>query len=151
MHCMTHLDTLTHAPNTTDAPPAARLRRVIRFDAALCVASGAALLGGAGPLADLADVDGEGTILAAGAFLVVLAAALAWLSRAPVDVLVRLTPWSADGDFVWALGSVALAVTVSMSGAGRGLLVAQALAVAGVGVLKLVAHRTARAGIIGAR
>lgn len=124
------------------------LRRIIRADVALCAASGLVLLLGAGALADLADVDGGGVIAGAGVFLLALAAALAWLSRAPAAVVVRLAPWSADGDFAWALASVALAVGVSMSGAGRALLVAQALVVAGIGGAKLTAHRAARQGMI---
>lgn len=126
------------------------LRRIIQADVALCAVSGLVLLLGAGALADLADVDGGGVIGGAGVFLIVLAGALAWLSRAPSSVLLRLAPWSADGDFAWALASVGLAIGVSMSGAGRALLVAQALVVAWVGAAKLVAHREARAGMIAA-
>ena len=148
---MTEIDTTsTPAAAETDAA-IIRLRRVIQTDVALCAVSGVALVVGAGVLADLADVNGEAAIDAAGGFLVLLAGALRWLSRAPVEALVRLTPWSAEGDFAWAVGSVVLAVAGSMSGPGRALLVAQAVAVAGMGGAKLVAHRGARAGIIGAR
>jgi hypothetical protein len=146
-------DTATSTTTMIAAPDAAtaRLRRVIQTDVALCAVSGVALVAGAGALADLADVEGGGPIVAAGAFLLLLAGALTWLSRAPAEALVRLAPWSAEGDFAWAVGSVALAVAMSMSGTGRALLVAQAVVVAGVGAAKLAAHRGARAGIIGVR
>jgi len=144
-----HTTATTPMPSTDDAM--LRLRRVIQTDVGLCAASGVVLVLGAGALADLADVSGGGPIVAAGAFLLLLAGALTWLSRAPAEALVRLAPWSAEGDFAWVIGSVALAVAVSMSATGRVLLVTQAVVVAGMGAAKLAAHRNARATIIGVR
>ena len=126
------------APRTaTDAP----LRRVIRVDVVACAGSGALLLAAAGPLADVLDVTNAAPIQAAGAFLVVLGLALAVLARTPHDVLVRLTPWSAAGDALWATGSLAIAAAAPLSGVGRALVAAQGLAVAGMAVAKLMARR----------
>lgn len=120
------------------------LRHVIGADAALCAVSGAALVGLAAPLADLVGLTGGGgPLVGVGTFLLVLAAGLAWLRRAPHDTLLRLTPASAGGDLVWAAASVVVAVTVSMNLGGRAAVVVQAAAVAGVGLAKLRARRLA--------
>ena len=132
---------------TTTARPAARtatdapLRRVIRVDVVACAGSGALLLAAAGPLADVLDVTNAAPVQAAGAFLVVLGLALAVLARTPHDVIVRLTPWSAAGDALWAAGSLAIAAAAPLSGVGRALVAAQGLAVAGMAVAKLMARR----------
>lgn len=132
---------------TTTAPPAARtatdapLRRVIRADVVACAGSGALLLAAAGPLADVLGVTNAAPVQAAGAFLLVLGLALAVLARTPHDVLVRLTPWSAAGDALWAAGSLAIAAAAPLSGVGRALVAAQGLAVAGMAVAKLMGRR----------
>lgn len=119
------------------------LRRVIAEDAVLCGVSGAVLLVGAAPLADLVDLDGGGPLIAIGAFLIALAAALAWLRQAPTAELLRLSPISAAGDLAWAVASLVVAVAVSMNTAGRVAVVVQGLVVAGVGAAKLRARRAA--------
>lgn len=127
-----------HATNGVDG-----LRRVIRLDVAACAGPGIALVGLAGPVADLLGVDGTTPIVVAGVFLVALAVDLALLARSSTATLLRLTPWSAAGDMAWALGSVALALLAPLSGIGRAVVLAQGLAVAGMAFAKLAARRRA--------
>lgn len=130
--------TLTAGPATTEP-----LRRVIWLDVAACGVLGLGLLGLARPVADLLDIESSAPIVAAGAFLAVLAVGLVWLARASTPLLLRLTPWSAAGDVAWAVASVALAAAAPLSGVGRVLVAAQGLAVAGMAVAKTSARRHA--------
>ncbi len=140
--------TTTTVPSTTgfaDALEAIRgVRRVVQADAVLCLVSGGLLVAGAAPLADLAGLDPTWPVAAVGGFLLLLGANLLLLARASARLLLALTPWSADGDLLWAAASVAVAVGVSMTATGRALVLAQGLVVAAVGVAKLKAVRAAR-------
>ena len=133
------MTTTTMAP-TTAVPSrsiADQARRLVRFDSLLCLASGAVLVAAASPLTDLAGVEPLVPTVAAGVFLVVLGAGLAFLARAELRPLRALLPWSGEGDLLWAAGSVAVATTVDLTGPGRALVLAQAAVVALVGVAKL--------------
>jgi hypothetical protein len=123
-----------------------RARRLVRFDSLLCLASGALLVVGATPLTDLAGVEPPAPALAAGVFLLVMAAGLALLARAQLRVLRVVLPWSGEGDLLWAAGSVALAVMVDLTGPGRALVLAQAAVVALVGLAKLGLAKQLRPG-----
>ena len=140
--------TTTTVPTSTDFTETlgaiSDVRRIVQADAVLCLVSGSLLVVGAQPIADVAGLEPAWPAAAAGAFLVLLGANLLFLARAAARHLLALTPWSADGDFLWAAASVAVAVGVSLTGTGRVLLIAQALLVAGVGVAKLRAVRAAR-------
>jgi hypothetical protein len=127
-----------------DTPAMHSLRTVMRADAAVCVGSGAVLTAAYAPLGDLAGIAPAWPVAAAGLFLLVLGAGLALLSRAGRRPLVALVPWSAEGDFVWAAGSLAIAGLVDLTGPGRAIIAAQAVVVAVIGVLKLRAVRAAR-------
>jgi hypothetical protein len=129
---------------TSAGTPTDQVRRVMRADAVLCAVLGVGLVAGAGPVADLIGVDPSWSVAAAGAFLLGLAAALFAISRAAVRPLLALTPWSAEGDFVWAAASVVVAVTVSLTGPGRALIAGQGLVAVAMGVAKLQAVRAAR-------
>lgn len=131
--------TIATGPTTTDP-----LRRVIWLDVAACGVLGIGLVGLAGPVADLLDIESSAPVVAAGAFLTVLAVGLVWLARASTPARLRLTPWSAAGDVAWAVGSVALAAAAPLSGVGRVLVAVQGLAVAGMAVAKTSAHPHAR-------
>lgn len=128
--------------STTD--PVDDVRRVLVADAVLCATSGAVLVAAARPLADLAGVDPAWPLAAAGAFLLALAVGLAVLARSSSRRVLALTPWSAEGDLLWAVGSFAVAAGVSLTGPGRALIAAQGLVVAGMALLKTRAVRAAR-------
>ena len=120
------------------------VRRVVQADAVLCLVSGGLLVAGAGPLADVAGLEPTWPVAAVGGFLLLLGVNLLVLARASARHLLALAPWSAESDFAWAIASVVVAVTVSMTGPGRALVLAQAVVVAGMGVAKLRAVRAAR-------
>jgi hypothetical protein len=120
------------------------VRRVLRTDAALCAAMGAAFFAGAGPLAETACIDPSWPVAATGAFLVGLAGLLLLLSRGASRLVLALTPWSAESDFLWVAASIAVALGVALTGPGRAFILAQAAIVACVGVAKLRTIRAAR-------
>ncbi|QGG96424.1 hypothetical protein [Actinomarinicola tropica] len=137
------MTTTTTAAATTAPDRTRTLRAVMNLDVAACAVPGLALVELAGPVADVLGIENATPVTAAGAFLVVLAAELALLARAPARLLLRLTPWSAAGDAAWALGSAAVAAIAPLSGIGRLVVLAQGLAVAGMAVAKLRARRQA--------
>ena len=128
----------------TAVPVVERARRLLRFDSLLCLASGVLLVAGAPVLTDLAGVEPLGPTVAAGVFLLVLGAGLAFLARAEERLVQGLLPWSGEGDLLWAAGSVALVVLVDLTGPGQGLVLAQAAAVAAIGVAKLALAKQLR-------
>ncbi len=115
------------------------LRRVLLADAVLCVGSGALLAGAARPLVDAGDLPSGAVWPArlAGVGLLLLAFSLLRLARADRLRLGKFTPWSAELDMLWAVGSIVVAATVSMNGPARTIVIAQAVGVAAVGALKL--------------
>jgi hypothetical protein len=141
------MTTTVHAPtdfaDTLDAVN--DVRRVVQADAVLCLVSGGLLVAGVAPIADLLGVEPRWPVAAAGAFLLLLGANLLFLARAAARHVLALTPWSADGDFLWAIASIAVALGVSLTGPGRALILVQGVVVAAVGVAKLRAVRAARA------
>jgi hypothetical protein len=122
----------------------AAVRRVVQADAVLCLVAGGVLVAGFAPIADVAGIEPTWPVAAVGAFLLLLGVNLLLLARAAARHLLALTPWSADSDFAWVVASVVVAVAASMTGPGRALVLAQAVAVAGMGVAKLRAVRAAR-------
>jgi hypothetical protein len=133
------------APRERD-PQDARylLRDLVRADAAVCALSGLALLLASDPLSDVAGVATTTPARGAGAFLVLLGVGLAWLSNVSDRTRLRWVPLSASGDLVWGLASLAVAVLVDLSGAGRTVIALQGLLVLAIGEAKLVLHRRAR-------
>ncbi len=120
------------------------VRRIVLADAVLCLVTGGLLVGGVVPIADLIGLEPRWPVAAAGAFLLLLGGNLLCLARAAPRHVLALTPWSADGDFLWAIASVAIALGVSLTGPGRALVLVQAVAVVAVGLAKLRAVRAAR-------
>ncbi len=127
-----------------DTPAQASVRRVVRADVALAAVSAAGLLGAARPLADLADLRTTGPLLAFGGFFAVLALGLLALGAAPARTLVRLTPVSGAGDVAWAAASVVVALVADLSGAGRAVVLVQAIVVLAMGEAKIALARRAR-------
>ena len=129
---------------TTDhAAAEAGLRRLLLADAAICAVSGIGLVVFRSPIADLVGRDSTTALAAIGTFLAVLAIGLSSLARAHRRTMLRLTPWSAEGDLLWAAASLAVAAVASLNGTGRVLVLIQAVAVAGMGVAKLAGRRRA--------
>jgi len=125
--------------------PRGALRQLMLADAVFTGVAGIALLLAADPVADEAGLSTSGPLLAIGAVFVVLAAIVAALSRAREDSLVRLVPLNGAGDLVWAAASVIVALSADLSGAGRAMVLVQAVAVLAIGEAKLVLPRRVRA------
>jgi hypothetical protein len=125
----------------------ATLRGVFMADAGLTAVAGVAVLAASETLADEAGLATTGPLLGIGGFFVGLAIVVAILGRLPACSLVRAAPLNAIGDLAWVAGSVAVAVMADLSGAGRTMVLAQAVAVLAVGAAKLWFARRSRADI----
>lgn len=134
----------TPRPAAAGSPPLRRLRDIVRFDAAVGLTSGVALLVAAEPLSDLAGVDGTGPARAVGAFLVVYGLGLVALALGSDHGRLRGALVTAIADILWAVASVAVALTADLSGWGRALIAVQGLFVLGIGEVKLLVLRGAR-------
>jgi len=128
-----------------DHPAVATLRRIVMADAVLTAVAGVGLLGAAETWADEAGLATTGPVVAVGGFFVGLAVVVALLGRLPAATLVRAAPLNAVGDLAWAAGSVAVALAADLSGTGRAIVLAQAVAVLAVGEAKLLFARRSRA------
>lgn len=109
-----------------DRPP---LRRVLRLDAALCVASGVLMTLGAAPLASALGLS-PALLLGAGAALFPIALLMLHAARREPSSpgLVRLI---VAGNMLWVGGSLLLVAVASPTGLGAAVLIAQAAVVAG--------------------
>ena len=119
----------------------ARLRGVLRANAAVTGACGAAMLAAGGPLADVSEVD-RVVVTAIAAFFLVLAAdvwVLAGRSPATVVTTGRLL---AVADAGWALATVAVVAAGLLTATGAVLALAVAAVTAGFAVAE---HRAAGA------
>lgn len=135
------IETTTSAPSLrrlTGNDPAATLRQVVGFDAALCAVNGLAYLAGAAALDSVLGLPATflrwvGLFLVAYVALVAVVATRPTLPRLGVRAVV-------DGNAAWVVASLALAVSQwsSPTAAGTGWIVAQALVVA---VLAVAQHR----------
>lgn len=118
------------------------LRRVLAVDAATCVAAGALMTFGAGPLAPLTGLP-QPLLLWAGAALFPVAVLMAFLSRretAPA-ALVGLVVLGNAG---WVAGSLAVLVATRATALGVAFVLVQAAAVAVLTVLEWRGARGAR-------
>jgi hypothetical protein len=137
------MDTETTAPAPSSRrpagdDPAAPLRQVVGFDAALCAVNGLAYLAGAAALDSVLGLPATflrwvGVFLVAYAALVAVVATRATIPRLGVRAVV-------EGNAAWVVASVVLAVSQwsSPTAAGTVWIVAQAVVVA---VLAVVQHR----------
>lgn len=146
----------TPAPTPTSAPapapaPAgrsgaaagtARLRQLLRADAALCAGTGLLAALAAPAVADLLGPDVSATVVrVVGLALLVYAADLALTSRA-ADRWQRPAALAAGvGNLAWEVATVALVVAGAFSVAGAVLALAVGAVVGGLGVLQLRAAR----------
>lgn len=119
------------APQTTSF-----LRRVLHLDALSCAGTGAVLLVGATPVADLLDVGQVGLLRGVGVFLVAYAAALLAVSTTGPAVMRRWARRSIEADAAWVLGSIALIVLGSFSVIGAVLAAGAALVVGALAAAK---------------
>lgn len=126
-------------------PPTTTLRRVVMADAAVTAVAGVVLLAASRTLADESGLATTGPLVGIGGFFVGLAVVVAVLGRLPARTLIRLTPINALGDLAWAAASVVVAFAADLSGTGRAMVLAQALAVLAIGEAKLRLARRARA------
>ena len=113
-------------------------------DAVFTGVAGITLLLTADSLADEAGLATSGPLLAIGGFFVGLAVVVAAVGRAPEHSLLRLVPFNGAGDLVWTAASVFVALGADLSGAGRAMVLVQAVAVLAIGEAKLVLTRRAR-------
>ena len=142
---MTTLDASTIPRRREATPPIRSLRRLLVADAALTGLAGVLLLVTAQDMADWAGLSTATPMRVVGAFFVLLAVALAGVSRMRDGLLVRVVPVNAAGDVLWAIASLVVALVVDLTGGARALLVVQAVFVFAVGEAKLVLARRARA------
>ena len=131
-------DTSTTAARTSTDP----IRRILAVDAAVCLATGAALVAGATTIADRADLAGPGAVQVIGAFLVVLAVDLALFARAPERWARIGATVTAAGDVGWVAGSVLLAATAGLPGWATAGVLVQAVVVLAIAGAKLGALRS---------
>jgi hypothetical protein len=126
-------------PNTT-------LRRLLLTDAATCAVMGLALDLGAAPLASLTGLPAP-LLLAAGLSLLPIAVFMALVAWRPHPAAVRLVVL---GNAAWVAASLLLLVSgpltgwAAANGLGVAVVLAQALAVAGLALLEQAAARAAR-------
>ncbi len=121
-----------------------RIRALLALDAGVTAANGAAYVLAADPLGDLLGLS-PSLLRGTGAFLLVFAALVALAARRPRPargVVIALIAINA----VWALDSLVVAGAGwgSPTSAGTAWIVAQGLAVAGFGVLQVLALRGGR-------
>lgn len=119
------------------------LRRALQLDAAVTGANGLAYVAAAGPLAALFEVD-VALLRGIGAFLLVFAAGLAYLSSRPALPIGAV--WTVIGlNVLWALDSVAFAALdlATPATVGTVWVVLQAIVVLGFAELQIVGARRA--------
>jgi hypothetical protein len=141
---MTTLDA-SRVPRERETAPASSLRQLVVADAVVTGLTGWLLLVVSVDVAEWAGLTTAGPVRGVGAFFVVLAVALAGLTRTSDGVLMRSVPVTAVGDLVWAVASVVVALAADLTGAARALILLQAVFVFAVGEAKLVLARRARA------
>jgi hypothetical protein len=141
---MTTLDA-SPTPRDHETAPVGSLRQLVVADAVVTGLTGWLLLVVSVDVAEWAGLATAGPVRGVGAFFVVLAVALAGLSRTSDGVLVRVVPVTAVGDLLWAVVSVVVALAADLAGAARALILLQAVFVFAVGEAKLVLARRARA------
>jgi hypothetical protein len=124
--------------------PVGVLRQLMLADAVFTGVAGITLLLAAEPLADEAGLATSGPLLAIGGFFVGLAVVVAAVGRAREHSLLRLVPLNGAGDLVWTSASVFVALGADLSGAGRAMVLVQAVVVLAIGEAKLVLTRRAR-------
>jgi hypothetical protein len=117
------------------------LRTILRIDSAACLALGAAALIFAGRLADAIGVDSSLAVRVVGVVLVVYAIALAELSRSTPRLVAMTGRVTAATDAAWVAASVALMAADVFSDRGDVAVGALAIAVAAIGVGKLLGVR----------
>lgn len=141
--------TTTTNTTTSDAVRPARpagidpVRRILIIDAGFCVVAGTALLASAALIADKVGLEAPTVVRAIGAFLVVLGAGLAALSRMPQRWARNGAAVTGVGDVTWAVGSFVLAVTARLPAWAAGAVLVQAAFTLGVAMAKRAALRSA--------
>lgn len=132
---------------TTPATPRAatgeaRLRTLLRADAALCAVSGLLAAVAAPVVADLLGPDVSSTVVRVGGFaLLVWALDALLLSRTSGRLLRRSAALAAAGNMAWEVGTVVLVALGAFSVSGAVLALLLAAVVGGLGVLQLRALR----------
>jgi hypothetical protein len=131
--------------------PSPLLRLALRIDAAGSAVAGSVQLAFTEALAQATHIPPV-VLWGSGLFMLVYAATLAWLARAP-QLWRGLVQFIALGNVGWTAGSLLMASGVGLapSGLGAAYITAQALAVLGFAVLQFAglrrsSHATAQAG-----
>ena len=122
----------------------AKLRRVLRLNAANCIVSGTALAIAAGPIDDLLDTGHPGWIRLVGLGLLPFAALCWWVAAGPVQRLRRVTPFIVAGDVDWVIASVVTVLLGWYSGGGIIAVLAMAVVVDTFAVLQFAGWRRLR-------
>ena len=142
---------MTTTTNTTTSDVAVRpartagtdpVRRILIIDAGFCIVAGTALLASAALITDNVGLEGPTVVQAIGAFLVVLGAGLAALSRMPQRWARNGAAVTGVGDVSWAVGSFVLAVTAGLPAWAAGAILVQAAFTLGVAMAKGAALRS---------
>lgn len=121
------------------AARAITLPRLLAFDAATCLAMGAALLALAGPLAAPLGLP-AGLLRGAGVVLLPCAALMAWAAM-PGPRRRLLAGVVVAGNAAWVAASVAVSALFALTAAGEVLVLGQAAAVAALAALEARALR----------
>ena len=120
-------------------------RRVLRLDAAACVALGVLAAGPARAVADDLGTVHVGLVRALGAFLLAYAVALAVLAAGSPATVRLATASSAVADAGWVLASAALVAEGAFSTGGAAAVAVVAVGVAGLGLAKAATFAGRRA------
>ena len=118
-----------------------RLRTLLTIDGAMCLASGAVAVVGAGPIADLLGVESSGAVRAVGLFLLVYGLDLLLLARWRGTLAERGAAATAVGDALWVASTIVLVASGAFSGGGVLVMLAMAVPVAALGITKTASLR----------
>ena len=122
----------------------AKLRRVLRLNAASCVVSGTALAVAARPIDDVLDTGHPGWIRLVGLGLLPFAALCWWVAAGPLQRLRKATPWIIAGDVDWVIASVGTVLLGWYSGGGVVVVLAMSVVVDTFAVLQFAGWRRLR-------
>lgn len=134
--------TVTAAPATTTATAEARLRTLLRVDAAVCAVTGLVAAAAAPAVADLLGPDvGTTVVRVVGIALVVWALDAVLLARTSGRLLRGTVTAAAWGNAAWEVATVVLVVLGAFSVTGAVVALLVAAVAGGLGLLQLRALR----------
>jgi hypothetical protein len=133
---------MTETPNRLGSLE--RARTLLRADAALCGASGIALIAAAPPLATLADGEPVGAVRAVGAFLVLVAIDYYLAARTRADRVAAAATVVGAVNVLWILGTLAVVAAGPLEPLGAALGLGGAAIAGGFAWLEFRAAAAAR-------